>query len=170
MSQARTVLRDAHGSGQTLVGMLRHVNTTIGDHNSRQMFLTAVVIQLDLTTGEYQLVNAGHPSVLVVHADSTSIEGMPTGPLLGVMEDAQWEVRTGALHAGEALVLYTDGVSEAMSANGDLLGTEKIAEALHASDARDLCAQTVAVAEAFQDGPIRDDLTVLAVRWLGETL
>lgn len=169
MSQARTVLRDAHGSGETLVGMLKHVNITVGDHNSRQMFLTAVVVQLDLTTGAYQLVNAGHPSVLVVHADTTSIEGMPTGPLLGVMEDAQWEVRAGALQAGEALVLYTDGVSEAMSANGELLGTEQIAESLHASDARALCAQTVAVAEAFQDGPIRDDLTVLAVRWLGES-
>ncbi len=169
MSQARTVLRDANSSGASLVGMLEQVNTTIADHNSRQMFLTAIVVQLDLANGTYRLVNAGHPSALHVHAGGTDIEGMPTGPLLGVMEDAQWEVRQGTLLSGEGLVLYTDGVSEAMTADGDLLGTDRIAQAVHAADSRTMCSQTVVVAEAFQDGPIRDDLTVLAVRWLGQT-
>jgi hypothetical protein len=56
-----------------------------------------------------------------------------------------------------------------MTVDGDLLGTNGIAQAVHAADARTLCSQTVAVAKAFQDGPIRDDLTVLAVRWLGQT-
>ena len=170
MSQARTLLRDAHGAGASLTQLFDRVNAVLADHNERQMFLTGIVVQLQLATGRYRLVNGGHPQALIVRPDVTAPEGMPTGPLLGVMSDAHWEIRSGTLDAGAAIVLYTDGITEACNARGMLLGTDALAAALTTGTAEQLCARAVATAKGFQDGPLSDDLTVVALRWVGSAV
>jgi len=167
MAMARRRLRDAAASGSDLQGMVQAADSAIAENNERQMFITAIVLQLDLATGAFRLINAGHPEALLVDADGVRREGLPTGPLLGVIPDAHWDIRDGQLEPGEAIVLYTDGITEAMNAEGDLLGTGGLEPALHMDTARALCGQAVSKAEAFQSGDQVDDLTVVSLRWLG---
>ena len=167
MAMSRTVLRDAHASGLDMVGMFEQLNRAVAVDNKGQMFVTAVMVQVDLQTGAYRLINAGHPQAIKVGQGFAEPEGMPTGPLLGVIEDAKWSIRDGVLKAGDALVLYTDGITEAMNRERDLLGTTGLTAKLHTGESQSLCTQAVDAATSFQDGMVNDDLTVLCVRWLG---
>ena len=143
------------------------INSAIANDNDRQMFLTGIIVQLDLGTGGCQLVNAGHPQAIMIDGDDVRPEGMPTGPLVGVMTAPRWDVRCSQWKPGSTMVLYTDRITEARAADGDLLDTSGLVAALASGSPRDVCAQAIATAEAFQDGPLADDLTVLALRWRG---
>lgn len=76
-------------------------------------FATAVHLWLDLETGDFEIRSAGHPPAVQLHKGS----GRWTvheceGPVLGLMADAEFPRRTGRLHHGDALLLYTDGLVE----------------------------------------------------------
>jgi hypothetical protein len=76
-------------------------------------FATAVHLSVDLETGEFELRSAGHPPAVQLLAGSGrwavhEIEG----PVLGLMADARFAVRTGTINRGDALMMYTDGLVE----------------------------------------------------------
>lgn len=76
-------------------------------------FATAVIGWLD-DEGRLTLVNAGHPPPLIVRGDGSIDEIGSTGPILGVLPHPRWCSRTFQLEQGDALVLYSDGVTEAI--------------------------------------------------------
>lgn len=170
MAMARRVIRDAASNGGDLQEMMQAADSAIAENNPRQMFITAIMLQVDLGTGEYRLVNAGHPPAVLVSDGAVDIEGLPTGPLLGVMPDAEWDIRTGKLGAGGAMLLYTDGITESMNDAGELLGIAGLRSGLGGEDARALCERTVALATEFHSGEPSDDLTVLALKWTAGTV
>jgi len=76
-------------------------------------FATAVHLSLDLGTGEFELRSAGHPPAVQLLAGSGRWAVHETeGPVLGLMGDARFAVRSGTLHHGDALMMYTDGLVE----------------------------------------------------------
>lgn len=95
-------------------------------------FVTFVLGLIHLQTGELSLVNAGHMPIMVRRADGTIEEfgdnliGIP----LGVMEDFPYDVATRIVQPGETVVIYTDGVSEAMNPASDLYGVPRIMEVI----------------------------------------
>ncbi|CAO5245747.1 SpoIIE family protein phosphatase [Frankia sp. AgKG'84/4] len=115
-----------------------------------------------------RLFLAGHPQPVVLHADgSASLVGRP-GTLLGVLDDDEVSFPgiDLTLGAGEALVLYTDGVIEARDGH-ELLGEERLLNAV--SDCAGLSAQGIAdrvltAAERFAGGNLRDDVAILVAR------
>lgn len=82
-------------------------------------FATAVHVAIDLRTGDFSVDSAGHPPA--VHFQSGSgrwaVLSVEAGPLLGVIPEATYPARSGRLAAGDALVLYTDGVIETRSSD-----------------------------------------------------
>jgi phosphoserine phosphatase RsbU/P len=86
----------------------------------RNRFATAALGWLD-DDGTLTLVNAGHPPPIIVRRDGSLDEIGSTGPVLGVLPGAQWQSVTHRLEEGDALVLYSDGVSEAV-VDGQELG------------------------------------------------
>jgi len=79
-------------------------------------FATAVHLCLDLDTGDFELRSAGHPPPVQLHSGSGRWAVLETsGPILGVMQDARFDVLTGRLLHGDALLLYTDGLVETPS-------------------------------------------------------
>ncbi|MCH2135176.1 MAG: SpoIIE family protein phosphatase [Phycisphaerales bacterium] len=167
MAMARRVLRDAAAKGVDIDELASSVDQSLAENNPRQMFITAIMLQLDVQTGVYRIVNAGHPRAMLVDADGARAEGDPTGPLLGIMPDGQWSIREGVLDPGASIVIYTDGITEAMDAQGEMLGQEGLEKGLEQDTASDLCANTIGLAKSHQDGVLADDLTVVALRWLG---
>ena len=128
-------------------------------------FATAVHVDIDLTTGEYSIANAGHPSPALF----TSGRGRWTvldagrGPLLGVVPDVSFPRQHGSLAPGDALLIYSDGVVEARDRDltdgiDRMLGVATLSVLREGDVARDVCES----ARSGED----DDRAALAVRRL----
>ena len=117
--------------------------------------------------GTLTLVNAGHCAPLIVRGDGGVEQIASTGPVVGVLPSSRWHSVTVRLAHGDKLLLYSDGVTEATSANGNEFGVEGIARAL-ARMCRRALASTVAtsILDAVTHhaaGAREDDLTLLVV-------
>jgi sigma-B regulation protein RsbU (phosphoserine phosphatase) len=97
-------------------------------------FVSLFVGHLDLGTGRLSYVNAGHNPPLLIARGSGTKECftvlVPSGPAIGIVEDAKFETREVSIGPGVTLVLYTDGIVEARSASGEEFGEERLKEAL----------------------------------------
>jgi PAS domain S-box-containing protein len=110
---------------------------------------------------------AGHPPPLVVHVDGSVEEVGCSGRVLGVFPDAEPRDTPLRLIPGEALVLYTDGVTEARSPDGEFFGEGRLRDLLGACvdcDAETFARRIKSVVLKFQEGYPRDDLAILVLR------
>ena len=139
------------------------------DANSTDITGTKVPM-LDLHTGLVQFANAGHnPPVLIRNGTARFLE-MKVDLILGIMEDSEYETQTLQLQEGDILLLYTDGVTEAVSSSRELFGEKRLlallSEAVSGTDdvCRTLCRRVSEAVEAFADGaPQADDITMLCL-------
>jgi sigma-B regulation protein RsbU (phosphoserine phosphatase) len=128
-------------------------------------FATAVIGHLR-DDGMLSIVNAGHCSPLIVRADGRVEHVASTGPIVGVLASSQWCTFETTLEQGEMLVLYSDGVLEAHSPDGQEFGIERIEDGLNVGRASArLIAETLLADVNRHTGDIReDDLTIVVVR------
>ena len=130
--------------------------------------VTTFLALLDVTTGEARLASAGHPPpVHLAAGGATALIAMKFGPPLGAAERVYPEGRL-RLAPGDALVLYTDGVTEARR-RGELFGEDRLVRTLAAAADRRPQVLVDAVRDAvaaFADR-LTDDVDVLALRRLG---
>jgi len=124
-------------------------------------FATAV-IGFVRDDGTLAIANGGHCPPLIRRADGTTQQIASTGPLLGVLSTSQWRTFQTTLEDGESLVLYTDGVIETRSQNGDEFGVDRVAASSHGASAEEV-AQNV-VKAVNRHGTREDDLTLLVIR------
>ncbi len=143
--------------------ILRHVNRLLLAEEYEQ-FVSALVLLLDRTTGRCRLASAGHPPPIVVSEDKANLVEPRYGPPLGTFEST-YDVREFDLMPGEALLLYTDGLTDARR-DGELFGERRLLDA--ARRAPDCAPQTLidGLREAVlaYTGTLRDDLEILALR------
>ena len=169
MMSSRTLLKgSAIGLGDP-GKVLAEVNTLLTENNETMMFVTLVYALYNPANGELTYSNGGHCHPLVVHPDGTSEELTATGGVsLGVMAGLGYRQETVTLNPGDTMILYTDGVSEAMNAEGEEFGVERLQQVFAASppvDARTANeAVMAAVAEFAGDTPQSDDITCLVLR------
>lgn len=145
------------------------LNEELVRDNSEAMNVTMLIGIIDLGTGEVVLLNAGHEDPLHVRPDGMiAIHRLDGGPPFCIV-DFPYPDEPMKLAPGEALVLISDGVSEAQDGDGALFGHDRLVAALAGK------ATSSAMVEAIRDA-VRlfeagtdptDDLTVMAVRWLG---
>ena len=155
---------------------MTEANDALCDGNAADMFVTAWIGELDLATGRVTCVNAGHnPPVLLRAADGTAsyLKTKP-GLILGAMPGAKYRPESFELAPGDALYLYTDGVTEQADPHGRLYGEERLLSTLAAGNflARpETCtAAILADVEAHAAGAEQsDDRTQLLIRWRGPT-
>ena len=138
---------------------------------SEDRFCTAACIRLEPEDGSpgvgIDVSRAGHPAPLLVRPDGPVEEVGPPGRVLGVFDDAELGDGSLRLMPGETLVLYTDGVTEARSPDGDFFGDERLHCLLRSCsglDAAGIAARIKNVVLDFQEGYPRDDLAVLVLR------
>jgi sigma-B regulation protein RsbU (phosphoserine phosphatase) len=118
--------------------VLSAVNRRIFEDTVADQFITLFYGVLDPATGSLVYCNAGHcPAYLVRAAGGGEVAQLiRTGMPLGVMKDTTWEQRWVEIAAGDGLVLYTDGITDAQSAAGELYGRERLTPSLEASRGR----------------------------------
>src|SRR5262249_26274013 len=119
MAVATTLLRTTAPHGREPDEILQRVNQALFVHNPRGMFVTALCLLLHPATGVVTCGNAGHTTPVLMRTDGAVAPVLgSTGMLVGVLPDVQVNRETLTLAAGESLVLYTDGVTEAFDADG----------------------------------------------------
>ena len=96
------------------------------------MYITFILVILDVETHRLSVVNAGHPCPLIRRRDGRLEEFGRThsGLPLGIMPDYAYTCAETLLEPGETVVLYTDGVTDAMNADGERLGEASLRESL----------------------------------------
>jgi adenylate cyclase len=180
MAMTKEVLRDATlRNAEALDRAFMEANTKISEtsvdvrgHGGNMMFVTVFAGVLDLVSGKLAYVNAGHdePFLLLPGVETSQLTGQG-GPPLGTVDDFPYPVEYRQLAPGEMLLLYTDGVTEAQDKSRSFYEMQRLSKLLasasppDAKAAVDLVREDVArfVAGAEQ----ADDITLLAVRWLG---
>jgi serine phosphatase RsbU (regulator of sigma subunit) len=136
------------------------------------MFVTAWLGILNTKTGQVQFANAGHNPPLVRHADGTyEYLKSRAGFVLAGMEGVRYRKNELTLAPGDAIYLYTDGVTEATNLNEELYGEERLQKVLDIyKDAtpETICAEVKKDVDKFVgEAPQFDDITMLAIRYKG---
>ncbi len=169
MALTRNALRAVALTGLPPEACLARANAILHEEAVRGMFVSLFYGVLDVRTGTLTYANAGHLPPLIVHADGTvTLLPLARNLALCLSAQARYEARTYTLAPGESLLVYTDGVTEAVSATAGRFEDARLAAVAAAgarSDARAQVARVVAAVEAFAEGvPQADDVTALAVR------
>lgn len=158
-------------AGDGLEAAVCALNFDLMDEADEEMGLTMLVGTLDCSTGDLQLINAGHENPMVVRA-SGEVEtlAMRGGPPFCVI-DFPYSAESFRLDAGETLVVISDGATEAANERDELFGVEGVVAALAASadgTAPGRAAHLAASVRAFEgESDASDDLTIFTLRFLG---
>jgi sigma-B regulation protein RsbU (phosphoserine phosphatase) len=152
--------------------ILAKVNHELYVDNEQMMFVTLFCGALDVRTGELQYTNAGHlPPLRLRASGQVDWVELPKGTVLGISEPPAYTTRTLQLDPGDTLLLYTDGVNEAMNREKQLFGDDRLrafARTQTSTAPKDLIEGLFGAVHGFAGGEEQsDDITVLAVRYLG---
>ena len=129
---------------------------------------TCVTVGDGTHTGAASVLSAGHPAPYLIRAGNPEAV-VCEGPLLGATQDAEWPLTKVDLTVGDALVLYTDGVTDAVGAEGRF-GDDRLVAALagaRPASADDLVRSVAAALDGFQSAVQRDDIAMLVLRRVG---
>ena len=145
------------------------VNRALCATSATGRFATLTYVDLHAPSGEVTLVNAGHLPALLINGRGEIRQLASGGPALGLLPDASFPAEHVALHGGDMLVMVSDGVTEAFSADGDEFGDARLLDTLTrhvASAATMICQAVVDAVRQHAPGPAGDDLTVLVLKRL----
>ncbi len=171
MAVTKTLIKGVAEGGTEPSDILEKVNNELCRDNETMMFVTVICGSLNLTSGELRLADAGHGSPLLLRRGTAERLPLPRGLVLGAMEDAPYATYSTTLKPGDKLVLYTDGVTEAMDGAKALYSDERLEGTLlaHASEGTERLVQAVLedVRSHTAGEPQSDDITLLALEYRG---
>lgn len=148
-------------------------NRQLCENNEEMMFVTVFMGMLDLKTGKFIYVNAGHtpPMIRHKHKDDSTFEYLPVEKncVLGINEEAQFKQQEVYLKQGDELFLYTDGVTEAINKEKKLYSIERLYSNLNKinqkSSCQDILRDVKLSIDEFAQGMYQsDDITMLAIK------
>jgi sigma-B regulation protein RsbU (phosphoserine phosphatase) len=167
---SRDVLRLLLLDGASLTDALRRLNRALNDHPSSSRFCTVALARLETEgdTVRAHVCLAGHPEPVVARADGgTELVGDP-GDLLGVLSDDALGLKetTVLLQRGDALVLYTDGVTERRDGRRMFgqTGLRQVLSSAAGQNAEAIAERAEEAARSFVASELRDDLAIVVVR------
>jgi sigma-B regulation protein RsbU (phosphoserine phosphatase) len=169
MMSSRTLLKGTAISYNDPGTVLSEVNGLLQEDETDGMFVTMLYAVYNPETGDFTYASGGHDAPLLVRADGSS-ELLPLtgGIALGVLPGFDYQQTTYHLEPGDTVVLYTDGVTEAMNHDSQLFGIAGLQEYFASappSDAESTGLQVMqAVASFAGDAPQSDDITCLTLR------
>jgi sigma-B regulation protein RsbU (phosphoserine phosphatase) len=172
MAVTRTLFRAVAPAAASIGGVAERMNGELARDNEKAMFVTAFIGCLDLTNGHLEYVNAGHlpPVRLGTDGKVEVLEASPGLPL-GALATYSHVSQHMSLRPGDALFLYTDGITEAENTARAQFSMSRLLDSLGpvvAAPCSEVVAATIAAVRAHAgDTPPSDDLTALVVRFRG---
>ncbi|MBI5586061.1 MAG: SpoIIE family protein phosphatase [Deltaproteobacteria bacterium] len=173
MAVTKTLLKSLAGPGIDPADILKRVNQEITRENAANMFVTVFLGILNTSNGRLVYSNAGHlPPVRIRSGREPEWLPLPKGFVLGGLENARYRPETVILEPGDRLVLYTDGVTEAMNGEGALYAGSRLLAAVRESASGSAAELVGAVKDSVQsfvqDNPQADDITLMGVLYRGK--
>ncbi|MBQ9478008.1 MAG: SpoIIE family protein phosphatase [Selenomonadaceae bacterium] len=179
MMISKTILKNfalTMANADDVGALVSKTNQQLCQNNDAMMFVTMFVGLLDLNTGRFIYVNGGHNPPLIYRASTERFDYLTSSArnyALGLMDDAEFEQETLDLAAGDALFLYTDGVTEALNTREELYGEKRLEACLNQPGAERLTVERMLalVRESlneYADGaPQTDDITMIGLKFNG---
>jgi sigma-B regulation protein RsbU (phosphoserine phosphatase) len=169
MAMARSILRREVTGGEPPSEVLRATNAAMyTDLVNAGLFITMFCAVFDPADGRLTYANGGHNPPLLTRADGTSLELDGDGAAIGFLPEVEFEELTETIGPGDCLLLYTDGVVEAMDPADVPFGEERLADLVAAVSPHGAGAVIQSVVDSLNDftggGVQRDDITMVAVR------
>ena len=168
MSNLQATLNVLVEPGLDLVKITEKINAIVHKNTNYDKFITFFICLLDTETGNLKYVNAGHNPPILVGKDK-KVEFLSTGGLLlGMLPNAPFECGAAKLQAGDWLVMYTDGVTEAQDSAGNEFGEDSLVKLiqnnmqLSVDEMKNLLLQSVR--NFCGTVPQSDDITMVIVR------
>lgn len=170
MVKALTILREEVIREGNLVTAVENTNYKLCQDNDTCMFATVIVGILNVKTRIFSFINAGHNKPLYGPGGKNfRYLDSPKCIFLGVDEKAIFKSAQLQINKGDVLVLYTDGVTEAMNKRNDIFSNERLQNMLSADSALNAASivhKIISTMNDFtEDTPQSDDVTILAVRY-----
>ncbi len=137
---AKTLIKDHTVSGTDLGEVFTKVNNILCESNSEGLFVTAFEGVLDLATGDFTFVNAGH-EIPYIYKKESGFEPYKIKPgfVLAGMENMKYSSGKTTLDIGDKIFQYTDGVTEAVNTGNELYGSERLGAVLNRSSQKTPC-------------------------------
>ena len=175
MSVTRSAFRTISAHESMPNRIVSTVNKSIADMNEMMMFVTLFVGVLDLTTGQMYYSNAGHDAPLLI---GDGVGELPCDANIPVGFNPEWEytLQEAQIYSGTTILLFTDGLTEAMNINNELFQIDRINEVANKAlaqqriEPRELIEQmTEAVHQFVGDAEQSDDLTMMGIQFIKKT-
>jgi sigma-B regulation protein RsbU (phosphoserine phosphatase) len=168
MANVQAAVRALSESQVPAAELITRVNRLVHGYTEESVFITFFYSVLDTRTGELVYVNAGHNPPCILRADGRREYLDKGGLVIGIMPGSEYESGQATLQAGDDLVLYTDGITEAANPDDEMFGEERLEELLtehrHAS-AREIEEKVYSSIKDFAAGASQtDDLTMVIVK------
>lgn len=169
--------RNARRAGQSLADTASHIESAVNEVFRVESFATGLLCELDTTTGRLTWISAGHPQPLLLR-EGRLVRTLEVEPLLPLGLNQNLEAThspalgTEQLQPGDRLVLYTDGVIEARSPDGEFFGQDRLVDLVSRNlaagqPAPETMRRVVHALLDHQAGDLADDATLLLVEWHG---
>ena len=172
MMRSKTIIKSYAESGMSVEEVFTLANEKLCEGNDAGMFVTAWMGILNIRNGKVLFANAGHNHPLVKHSDGT-FEYLKSraGFVLAGMERVRYRKNELVLEPGDAIYLYTDGVTEATDLNEELYGEDRlhsILEKYKDETMEVICSEIKKDVDLFAgEAPQFDDITMLALKYNG---
>ena len=169
-SVAISAYRHARRNRLDLPDIAVEINAAIAIQIGASQFATAVLARLDIGTGRLRWINAGHPEPLIVRGSSlVRLPHCPPSRPLGLQQTKPDCCET-RLEPGDRLVLYTDGITEARSPQGEFFGEQRLADfisvaAAAGNPAPETVRRLMRHVLTHQAGQLQDDASIVVLEW-----
>jgi serine phosphatase RsbU (regulator of sigma subunit) len=173
MAVVKTMIRDyAYGGKNRTAEIVREANREINRHNPAGMFCSLFIGILDIKSGLLVYTNAGHnPPFFMKNGKSFELIKDRHGPVLGAFDEIMYHEGTIRMEAGDVLLLYTDGVTEAVGQNGDWYTVDRLRDFLEGEKLAAPSVMVPAVADDVKrfkgDAQQADDITLVCLQYQG---
>lgn len=173
MVMGKTLIREQSKGCLDLAKVFTNVNYLLNESNQEGLFITAFEGILDLTTGQFVYVNAGHELPFLLKSEKGfEMYSIISDFVLAGMEDTQYQMGILDLEDGDILFEYTDGVTEATNKENELFGTKNLKEALNQANTKkpaEIIKQVKRNIDKFVgDTPQFDDITMICFKFKGK--
>ena len=168
MSSLHAAIHAQSASHDSLVATISAVNRYLADNIPANRFVTLFYAELDPESGALSFLNAGHNPPLIVHSAGT-VEQLASGGLpLGIKPDAEYREGRTRMQPGDVLVIYSDGVTEAVSPSGEEFGATRLYEVV----SRNVNASAAGIRDRIESSLTKfaqgtsaaDDITLVIVK------
>jgi len=171
IAQTQAIIRSEVNNGTPIAKMLKNINQQLAQSTSSEKYVTLFYGELDIKSGRFHYANAGHNYPILARKDG-SMELLKTGgPIVGALLHMEYESDTVILGPDDMLVLFTDGLSEAMDEHETEYGEERLRQLVvlnRGREAHELMETILNDVRAHDPAnPPRDDTTIVALKMNG---